>query len=171
MGDEFSDWEGVYYDFPVCELEDPTDSNSVCKSDHQINSCDSEPDCLTSQLQMNRMTISNSRLDSSVDQYALEDSSFTAYVNWGKNDRDAAATADKTDLCVVTLYRITADDEVTLSDGTQRKIDVGIDLQGAIWDNMGTINKFSMELQSAVSNIQATTLTLLSISALLEAAF
>ena len=155
MGDEFSDWEGVYYEFPVCELADPTDSNSVCKSDHQINTCDltTEPGCLTSQLQMNRTTISNSRLDSSVDQYALEDSSFTAYVNWGENDRDAADEDDKTDLCVVTLYRITAADEVTLDDGTQRKIDVGIELQGAIWDNMGNINKFSMELQSAVSNI------------------
>ena len=67
---------------------------------------------------MNRTTISNSRLDSSVDQYALDDSSFLAYVNWGKNDRDSADTADKTDLCVVTLYRVTAADEVTLDDGT-----------------------------------------------------
>ena len=148
MGDEFSDWEGIYYDFPVCELEDPTDSDSVCQSNHQINTCDleTEPDCQTSQLQTNRMTISNSQLDSSVDQYALEDSSFTAYVDWGENDRDAAAKDDRKDLCVVTLYRITAADEETLDDGTQRRIDVGINLQGAIWDNMGTINKFSMEL-------------------------
>ena len=35
MGDEFSDWEGVYYDFEVCELEDhddDADTDQVCSS-------------------------------------------------------------------------------------------------------------------------------------------
>ena len=33
MGDEFSDWEGVYYDFSTCDYVDPdaADADKVCK--------------------------------------------------------------------------------------------------------------------------------------------
>ena len=97
------------------------------------------------------MTNSNARIATSVDEYALNDSSVYGYVNWGTNDRDTASASDKTDLCVITVYRTTKDDEQTLSDGTVKRIEAEVTLEAAIWDNMGVMHKFSVDLQDAVS--------------------
>ena len=70
-------------------------------------------------------------------------------MTWGPSDRDTDSSND--DLCVVTLYRITRDDEVTAADGSQIRIDVGEEIQGIIWDNQGLMHKFSVEVQSALA--------------------
>ena len=86
MGDEFSDWEGVEYTFtsgaPLVDGSAESKQNTLQK-----------------------MTISNDRLNDSVDEFSISDSSFSGFVSMGDAYSDTAVVSDP-DLCVVTMIRV-----------------------------------------------------------------
>ena len=128
MGDEFSDWEGMYYTFTQGNYIDQT----------------SFTDKITASL--SRTTISNARINSSVDQYNLDESSFLGFISYGKWVHDTAEESAKPNVCVVNFIRITFPDEEDTADGTVRRFQSGITLKGSVWDNTGAQSFFDVGL-------------------------
>ena len=127
MGDEFSDWEGMYYTFTETNYIDQTTNTDTTVS-------------------LSRTTISNARINSSVDQYNSDESSFFGFVSWGKWVHDSAEQAAKQNICVVNFIRITFPDEEDTEDGTVRRIQSGITMKGSVWDNTGAQSFFDVGL-------------------------
>ena len=71
---------------------------------------------------LSRTTISNARINASVDQFNKDESSFFGFISYGKWVHDTAAEASKPNICVVNFIRITFPDEEDTADGTVRRI-------------------------------------------------
>ena len=127
MGDEFSDWEGLQYSF--------TTEDSIS------NGKDDDDNAKTEYRSLELKTISNARIDSSVEQFYLEESSFAGYVSYKSWVRSSAD-----DPCVINILRVTPPDETTLDDGTVWRIEAGRTLPGAIWLNDGSKEIFYVDL-------------------------
>ena len=109
MGDEYSDWEGLKYTF--------TEGVPISDASSQT---------------LTQTKVSNSRLQTTVDLYDVEESSFRGYISL-----NTVHTG-----CVLTLIRETPEDEVTRDDGQVWRIEAYTNknkrnLQGIAFDNAG----------------------------------
>ena len=99
------------------------------------------------------MTTSNNQMNSAVDQFFVEDGSFSGFLSDSSFNSDTTKTK-----CVFNLFRITKTDEKTKDDGSMIRIETGVTLNARVYDNNGLNTLISMVLQSAYSPLYTSTL-------------
>ena len=122
MGDEFSDWEGLKYEF--------TAGTAIASG---------------ASVTLDQSQISNARVDTSIDTYEFADSTFEGVISRGLVD-----TATSSDRCAVTVVREILDTELTTADGEITRIETGRVLQGKTWSNAGNSIGFSVTLEEGL---------------------
>ena len=99
---------------------------------------------------MKKTTISDGRIEGSVDVFNLEDSSFSGFISQGNSIHSSS-----TELCVINMIRPTPDSEQDTADGTIVRISVGRPLKGAAWNNGKEYSPFNLTLQRATLGLGA----------------
>ena len=143
MGDEFSDWEGLEYTF---------DGTAIYVDDTDFYA------------DLEKTTVSDSRIYDDVDAYNVSGGSFFGTVSHKKSFNGLSG---ETNLCAFTFMRITTDQELTTDDGEVVRIEAGRDLRVVSWDNNGNIWPFEITLEGAWSALQAGSVTSLLVAGLL----
>lgn len=125
--DQFSDWEGIYYEF--------------ANANTRVRNIDSSS---IEYVEMNPMTTSYSQIDGAVDEGYAKEGSFAGFMS------DTGFPLDPTGAkCVVNMFRVTQDSEKTKADGSLVRIEAGHTMTGKVWDNKGEATNIEFTLQAA----------------------
>ena len=120
--DDFSDWEGLYYTF---------------EQGKRVNVVDS----VNKYIQFKKMTTSANQLASAVDQFFVEDGSFAGFISDGSFPDDTSKSQ-----CVVNVFRITKETEVTKEDNSVLRVTAGRTMVAKVWDNVGSVSDITFVL-------------------------